>query len=185
MRALDRKLKSNSEWNMSRKSNNRILIMASSSLLAEYSTDATQSRRCRQLFTKRALQDELPGSLSNVLDLPLSHFVCISCIYKVESLEAFRLLARQSYYKQLSKEQIPPLLGYGSTGSPAPKKRMKDTSGTGASPFTVSLRPSVPSLTQELESLGLFLHESEAFLFRTRQRISLCSIKIRTWTCHS
>ena len=119
-------------------------------------SEATTTRRCRQLFGNMGIKDQLPGRLSVALDLPvspsdgLSNLVCISCINKVESLEAFRLLARQSYHKQLSKENLPPLLGGGTVVSPVrppSKKRTKDTSGTGASPFTVSSRPSAKRST--------------------------------------
>ena len=82
------------------------------------------------------------GSCSLALDLPvsdsdgLSKIVCLSCIKKIESIEVFRLLARRSYQKQVSKEQLP-----SSPVRSAPKKRTKDTSGSDASPFTVSSRP--------------------------------------------
>ncbi len=109
------------------------------------STAAIKNRRYKQLFSSKSLQENIPGRLSIVLDLPvsdsdgLSKIVCLICMKKVESIEAFRLLARHSYQKQAAK--------LGSPVRSAPKKRTKDTSGSGASPFTVSSRPSAKRST--------------------------------------
>ena len=113
------------------------------------STAAIQQSRYRKLFSVKAWQDDLPGRLSRLLDLPvsfsdgLSQAVCIVCIKKLESFEAFRSLARQSYQKQRYKEQLPsfPVSGSSSPVRPATKKMTKDTGGADASPFTAKSRP--------------------------------------------
>ena len=105
-----------------------------------------KNRRYKHLFSSKALKEDIPGRLSLALDLPvsdsdgLSKIVCLSCIKNIKSIEVFRLLARRSYQKQVSKEQLP-----SSPVRSAPKKRTKDTSGSDASPFTVSSRPSAKS----------------------------------------
>ena len=125
-------------------------MMASKFVLCRLccSTGAIQNRRYKHLFSSKALKEDIPGRLSLALDLPvsdsdgLSKIVCLSCIKKIESIEVFRLLARRSYQKQVSKEQLP-----SSPVRSAPKKRTKDTSGSDASPFTVSSRPSAKRST--------------------------------------
>ncbi len=60
------------------------------------STAAIQNKRYKQLFSSKALQEYIPGRLSLALDLPvsdsdgLSKVVCLSCVKKIESIEAFR-----------------------------------------------------------------------------------------------
>ena len=103
---------------LSKKPNSSICSMASKlpvcrvcSASTSTSTEATTTRRYKQLFGKIGIKDQLPGRLSVALDLPvslsdgLSSLVCISCINKVESLEAFRLLPGQSYHKHAIVER--------------------------------------------------------------------------------
>ena len=110
------------------------------------------------IFSSESLKADFPARLSRLLDLPvcksdgLSEYVCRPCTRKVDALTAFRLLAKESYQCQGSKEQVPcriPSSPVSSTGrrAPTPRKRTKDTSGTEASPHTVQSRPLTKRIT--------------------------------------
>lgn len=107
------------------------------------------------LFSKDAVEKNLPEKFSKLLQLPvsaedgLSLYYCRKCVGKLNSIEKsiaeMRSLASSSYSKA----------GYGHsprsgasntcTGSPRAqsnsRKRVKDTSGLGASPHTTQARP--------------------------------------------
>ena len=110
--------------------------------------NAVTSTHCLALFSKEALQKNVPGRLSKLLDLPvsssdgLSPYLCRSCANKfhtVESkLESFRSLAKTGYEKGGQNRSVFPS---SSVSVQAPKKRTKDTSGEDASPHTVQARP--------------------------------------------
>ncbi len=107
-----------------------------------------------QPYDKETINNCSALRLSTALDLPvcqsdsLSNVVCTPCIKKFEYLEAFRSLAKHNYQKQVSKEQFHPSIGSGSSPvRPVHKNRTKDTSGTGASPCTVSSRLSAKRIT--------------------------------------
>ncbi len=106
------------------------------------STVIVSQHNFRMVFSTECLKVDFAGRLSRLLDLPvlqsdgLSEYLCRSCLRKVDSLEAFKCLTRQSYQKQRLNKQI-----HSSPVSRAGKKRPKDTSGNEASPHTVQSRP--------------------------------------------
>ena len=118
------------------------------------STAAIENNTYKQLFSNKAVQEDLPGRLSSVLGLPVNHtdglskLICVSCVKKLRSSEAFRSPASHSYLKQGFNQQVPPLTVAGSSPvRQGVRKRSKDTSGTDASPFTVQSRPSAKKST--------------------------------------
>ena len=113
---------------------------------------SSSSTRCSALFSKEAIQRDLPGRLSNLLQLPvsdsdgLSSYLCRTCMSKfttVESkLESFRSMAKAGYEKGRQESQVPISSFCGSNpplASTAARKRTKDTSGLEASPHTARL----------------------------------------------
>ena len=92
-----------------------------------------------------------PGRLSRIIDLPvtaddgLSQHICRPCNRKFIAAESFRSSAKTSYERKgfhvsvLGSPQSSPKVP--SVASICTRKRTKDTSGIGASPYTSKARP--------------------------------------------
>ena len=104
------------------------------------------STHCVSLFSKKAIDSDLPERLSKALDLPvarndvLSNYMCRTCDKRFLAVESFRSIAKCSYDKYSKPIHSPKAFRI-------PIKRTKDTSGPGASPHTVRVRPVAKRLT--------------------------------------
>ena len=104
------------------------------------------------LFSLDAMWKDIPGRFSKLLQLPvtpkdgLSKYYCRKCISKLNSVEKtiaeMRSLA-SSCYRKAGYDQPPPCSSSSSptTAREHTRKRVKDTSGDGASPHTTQARP--------------------------------------------
>ena len=86
-----------------------MIMSRSTTRVCRLCCSSSSSTRCSALFSKEAIQRDLPGRLSNLLQLPvsdsdgLSSYLCRGCMGKfttVESkLESFRSMAKAGYEK--------------------------------------------------------------------------------------
>ena len=122
------------------------------------STSLTTKHRCA-LFSKDALEKNLPERFSRLVQLPvsrndgLSMYCCRRCVGKLNTVEKvteeMRSVARTSYglppasTASSSTSRLPSVtvLGGSPTSRTGSRKRVKDTSGEEASPHTVQARP--------------------------------------------
>ena len=94
-----------------------MIMSRSTTRVCHLCCSSSSSTRCSALFSKEAIQRDLPGRLSNLLQLPvsdsdgLSSYLCRSCMGKfttVESkLESFRSMAKAGYEKGRQESQVP------------------------------------------------------------------------------
>ena len=101
-----------------------VIMSRSTTRVCRLCCSSSSSTRCSALFSKEAIQRDLPGRLSNLLQLPvsdsdgLSSYLCRSCMGKfttVESkLESFRSMAKAGYEKGRQESQVPISSFYGS-----------------------------------------------------------------------